>query len=43
MPPAVEVAEPPPMTRDQLGMPEGFVFLYVFDYNSVFERKNPLA
>jgi SAM-dependent methyltransferase len=43
VPPAVEVAEPPPLTRSQLGMPEGFVFLYLFDYNSVFERKNPLA
>jgi glycosyltransferase involved in cell wall biosynthesis/SAM-dependent methyltransferase len=26
-----------------LGLPEGFVFLFVFDYHSVFERKNPLA
>jgi len=24
-------------------LPEGFVFLFVFDYHSVFERKNPLA
>jgi glycosyltransferase involved in cell wall biosynthesis/SAM-dependent methyltransferase/outer membrane murein-binding lipoprotein Lpp len=30
------------LDRAALGMPEGFVFLYVFDYNSVFERKNPL-
>src|SRR3712207_8618002 len=29
--------------RDDLGLPEGFVFLFVFDYHSVFERKNPLA
>ena len=28
---------PPP------GLPEGFKFLFVFDYLSVFERKNPLA
>jgi glycosyltransferase involved in cell wall biosynthesis len=25
------------------GLPEGFRFLFVFDYLSVFERKNPLA
>ena len=30
-------AEPPP------GLPEGFRFLFAFDYLSVFERKNPLA
>jgi glycosyltransferase involved in cell wall biosynthesis/SAM-dependent methyltransferase len=29
--------------RGGLGLPEGFVFLFVFDYHSVFERKNPLA
>ena len=29
--------------RDGLGLPEGFVFLFTFDYNSVFKRKNPLA
>src|ERR687897_525105 len=29
--------------REDLGLPEGFVFLFVFDYHSVFERKNPLA
>jgi glycosyltransferase involved in cell wall biosynthesis len=29
--------------RRALGLPEGFVFLFVFDYHSVFERKNPLA
>lgn len=31
------------MGRAELGLPEDFVFLFVFDYNSVFERKNPLA
>jgi glycosyltransferase involved in cell wall biosynthesis/SAM-dependent methyltransferase len=30
-------------TRAQLGMPEGFCFLFVFDYRSVFRRKNPLG
>src|SRR5215204_4266127 len=29
--------------RGDLRLPEGFVFLFVFDYHSVFERKNPLA
>lgn len=31
------------LERSALGLPEDFVFLFVFDYNSVFERKNPLA
>ena len=43
IPPPVEVSEPPPLTRAQLGLPEGFMFLFVFDYGSVFARKNPLA
>ncbi|MDP9293422.1 MAG: glycosyltransferase, partial [Actinomycetota bacterium] len=29
--------------RERLGVPEGFVFLFSFDYNSVFKRKNPLG
>ena len=29
--------------RAELGMPEGFLFLFCFDYESVFQRKNPLA
>jgi glycosyltransferase involved in cell wall biosynthesis/GT2 family glycosyltransferase len=32
-----------PRTRAELGMPEGFLFLFCFDYDSVFRRKNPLA
>ena len=32
-----------PLSREELGFPEGFVYLLVFDYHSVFERKNPLA
>jgi glycosyltransferase involved in cell wall biosynthesis len=43
VPPPVEVAVPPSLSREQLGLPEGFLFLFVFDYASVFERKNPLA
>ena len=40
---AVAVPEPAALTRAELGLPEGFLFLFSFDYNSVFERKNPLA
>ena len=32
-----------PLPREHFGLPEGFLYLFVFDYNSVFERKNPLA
>ena len=32
-----------PIPRQTLGLPEDFVFLFMFDYHSVFERKNPLA
>ncbi|MGI8945081.1 MAG: glycosyltransferase [Thermoleophilaceae bacterium] len=35
--------QPRPTPRAELGFPAGFVFLLVFDYHSVFERKNPLA
>lgn len=30
-------------TRAELEMPDGFLFLFCFDYDSVFRRKNPLA
>jgi hypothetical protein len=30
-------------SRSSLGLPEGFAFLFSFDYLSVFERKNPLG
>ena len=39
----VTPAEPVEMSRAELGMPEGFTFLFVFDYRSVFRRKNPLG
>jgi glycosyltransferase involved in cell wall biosynthesis len=32
-----------PRSRAELGVPEGFCFLFAFDHHSVFERKNPLA
>ncbi len=34
---------PAAATRAELGMPEGFCFLFLFDYRSVFRRKNPLG
>ena len=37
LPPSFAGAAPPP------GLPDGFRFLFAFDYLSVFERKNPLA
>jgi glycosyltransferase involved in cell wall biosynthesis len=32
-----------PKSRAELGLPEGFLFLFCFDFLSVFERKNPIA
>jgi glycosyltransferase involved in cell wall biosynthesis len=29
--------------RSQFGLPDGFLFVTMFDYNSAFERKDPLA
>jgi len=40
--PAVEPA-PAELTRAELGLPEGFLFLFSFDYESIFNRKNPLG
>ncbi len=38
---------PPPTasdkSRSELGLPDGFVFLFAFDFNSIVERKNPHA
>lgn len=39
----VSIADFEPLDRENLGLPEGFLFLFVFDFNSVFDRKNPLA
>lgn len=33
--------KPTPYTRQDVGLPETFCFLFTFDFNSVFERKNP--
>ena len=39
------VGMPPPRRpeRARLGLPEGFLFLFTFDYNSTLRRKNPTA
>src|SRR5204863_7398170 len=41
----VPVTVPPfaPKPRAELGLPDGFLFLFSFDYNSGFARKNPLG
>jgi hypothetical protein len=46
--PVVALAPPvqaPPLagTSDRLGVPEGFLFLFVFDYLSTIQRKNPVG
>ena len=39
----VEPATPAEVGRAELGLPEGFLFLFLFDHNGVFERKNSLG
>jgi glycosyltransferase involved in cell wall biosynthesis len=39
----VEMGAIVPRSRADLGIPEGRLFLFSFDYLSVFERKNPLG
>jgi glycosyltransferase involved in cell wall biosynthesis len=43
VPVAIEPAPGPRRTRAELGLPPGFLFLSFFDYDSMVERKNPLA
>lgn len=43
IPMPVTVAESTPLAPGELGWPDAFTFYFSFDYNSVFERKNPLA
>lgn len=43
LPLGVELPMVEPLSRAQLGLPEGFLFLFSFDFLSVFERKNPLG
>jgi glycosyltransferase involved in cell wall biosynthesis len=39
------LAEPRPVSasREDLGLPRGFVFLFVFDFLSIVQRKNPIG
>jgi glycosyltransferase involved in cell wall biosynthesis/SAM-dependent methyltransferase len=39
----VSVPSSEPMPKAELGLPERFLFLFSFDFFSVFERKNPIA
>lgn len=39
----VSVPEPPSTSRAMLGLPDGFVFLTMFDYASTIRRKNPIG
>ena len=32
-----------PFSRQQLGLPAGFFFLFVYDFHSIAERKNPIG
>jgi FkbM family methyltransferase len=43
MPFPVSVTKGPPMSRAMLGLPDGFLFMTMFDYASTLQRKNPLA
>lgn len=39
----IATPEPTLRSRAELGLPEGFMFLFCFDFDSIFERKNPIA
>ncbi len=39
----VEPARPTELTRDDLGLPPGFLFGFFFDHLSLLERKNPVG
>ncbi|MCU1489206.1 MAG: glycosyltransferase [Acidimicrobiaceae bacterium] len=39
----VEMPPVLPVSRSELNLPEGFMYLFSFDHRSVFERKNPVA
>lgn len=40
--PILAPTSPTPFNRKQANLPEGFVFLFTFDFNSVMKRKNPV-
>jgi len=39
----LEMPSAEPISREQLGLPDSFMFLFSFDFLSIFERKNPLG
>jgi glycosyltransferase involved in cell wall biosynthesis len=39
----VQTPRPAPVSRAELGLPDGFLFLFIYDYLSVAERKNPVG
>jgi len=39
----LEMPAAEPIPREQLELPDGFMFLFSFDLLSIFERKNPLG
>lgn len=43
VPPVIDHLAPPVRSRADLGLPDGFLFLFCFDFHSVMERKNPLG
>jgi glycosyltransferase involved in cell wall biosynthesis len=43
VPISLEMPSAEPIARKQLGLPDRFLFLFSFDFLSVFERKNPLG
>jgi glycosyltransferase involved in cell wall biosynthesis len=43
MPVPVSVPRAAPASRNELGLPDGALFLTAFDYGGVFARKNPLG
>jgi SAM-dependent methyltransferase len=43
IPVPIRVPSPAGLTREQIGLPEGFLFFFMFDFFSSIERKNPLG
>ena len=43
IPTPVRRPETRPASREELGLPQGFLFLFTFDFHSVVERKNPIG
>jgi glycosyltransferase involved in cell wall biosynthesis len=44
LPPAIPISYPAPCRRQNLGFADNdFIFLFCFDFNSIFERKNAMA